>query len=88
VNERSRGLLAQMSRLPTFVVPLLVLILMVTGVSAPPIIGLAAFFVLLAFVSWLAYLSWPALDSRGRLIRVGLILLVFLSAALQAGGWF
>lgn len=77
-----------MSKLPTFIIPLCVLILMVIGLSAPPLIAIPAFFLLLAFVCWLAYLSWPALDSRGRLLRGLLIVLVCLAAALQVVGWF
>lgn len=86
VNERSRPLLATLSRLPRIVVSAVVLLLMVVGLAAPLAIALPAFAVLAAFVGWLAYLSWPALDTRGRLIRTLLLAVVLGAAALQVAG--
>lgn len=83
VNERSRPLLAALSRLPRIVVSAVVLLLMVVGLAAPLAFALPAFALLAAFVGWLAYLSWPALDTRGRLVRALLLAVVLGAAAVQ-----
>lgn len=87
VNGRSRPVLARLARLPRLTVPVVVLILMVVGLSAPLAIALPAFAVLLAFVSWLAYLSWPALGTTARLVRVFMIAVVTGSAVARVAGW-
>lgn len=87
INARSRPVLAALSRLPRLIVSALVLVLMVVGLSGPLPLALPAFGVLAAFVGWLAYLSWPALDTRGRLLRVLLLAVVIGSGVAQVAGW-
>jgi hypothetical protein len=79
--------LARLAKLPRIFIPLVVLVLMVLGLSAPLPVALLAFAVLAAFVGWLAYLSWPALDTGGRLVRVLMLAVVIGSAVAQIAGW-
>jgi Family of unknown function (DUF6703) len=87
INDRSRPVLARLARLPRLFIPLGVLVLMVLGLSAPVAVALPAFAILAAFVGWLAYLSWPALDTGGRLVRIGMLAVVIGSAVAQGTGW-
>lgn len=76
VEQRSSTLLVVLSGQPRWLLPL-VSALLLAGVvflpSAPAVLCLA---VVLALVGWLSYLSWPVVDTRGRLIRVGLLVLL------------
>jgi hypothetical protein len=61
--------LQRMSRMPPLVVPTVMLVLMLVGVSAPLAFALPALAIAALFVLWLAYLSWSVIDTRGRLLR-------------------
>jgi hypothetical protein len=65
-----------MSRLPSYVVPGAMLVLMVVGLSAPLALAVPALVIAALFVGWLAYLSWRVLDAKGRLLRVVMVALV------------
>jgi hypothetical protein len=62
-----------MSRMPPLVVPTVMLVLMLVGVSAPLPFALPALTIAALFVLWLAYLSWSVIDTLGKLLR-GLML--------------
>jgi hypothetical protein len=70
VERRSAPLLVVMHGLPRLVVPLLMAALFGVGLVVAGLVGIAALVLLLAFVSWLSYLSWPAVDRKGRVVRL------------------
>jgi hypothetical protein len=87
VSARSRNVLARLAALPPLVIPGLMLVLMLVGLTAPLPVAVTALVIIAAFVSWLAYLSWPVLDTRGRLLRgvMGVAIAVALVGRLT--GW-
>ncbi len=87
VSELSRRPLVRLSQLPALAVPTAMLVLMLVGLMAPLYVALPALVVIAGFVSWLAYLSWPALDARGRTIRVVLLAAVLVTAVGRVSGW-
>ncbi len=73
----SAGPLALLHRLPGWLVPALLGVLLVLGLAIP--FAWSAVFLLpvAAFLSWLLALAWPVLPLRGRLMRlivIGLVL--------------
>ena len=87
LGERSRQALLVLSRLPRLVIPVVVLVLMLIGVSGPLPFALPAFAIIALFVAWLAYLSWPVLDTRGRVTRCLMLAIVIGSAVARTQGW-
>ena len=87
LGERSRQALLVLSRLPRLVIPVVVLVLMLIGVSGPLPFALPAFAIIALFVAWLAYLSWPVLDTRGRVTRCLMLVIVIGSAVARTQGW-
>ncbi|MEP6666403.1 MAG: DUF6703 family protein [Nocardioidaceae bacterium] len=87
LSARSRGILLQLSQLPTLVIPGAMLVLMLVGLSAPLPFALPALAVIAVFVAWLAYLSWPILDSRARLLRIVMLAVVIGAAVARLLGW-
>jgi hypothetical protein len=77
----SRAVLERLARLPRLTVPVVMLVLMLLGVSAPLAVALPALAAAGGFVLWLAILSWPVLNSQGRLVR-GLMFGLIVGAAL------
>jgi small-conductance mechanosensitive channel len=75
-----------MARLPMWVIPAVILLLMVVGLSAPLVYAVPALVVVAMFMGWLAYLSWPVLTPRGRLLRVVMIVLVAGSVTARSTG--
>jgi len=61
--------LVRLSSLPPIFVPVVTLVLMLVGLTAPLFLAIPALLVILAFVSWLAYLSWPVLPTGARVLR-------------------
>lgn len=59
-----------LARLPRLLVPLLLGILVVVALAAPPAVGVPALVLVLVFVGWLTYLAWPATTPAGRGVRV------------------
>jgi hypothetical protein len=87
VGRRSRGLLVRLAKLPPLVIPLLMLVIMLVGLTGPLWLALIALALAAAFVGWLAFLSWPVLDTRGRLLR-GLMLGLIIGAGIgRTSGW-
>ena len=75
---------AYLRQLPRWFVPGLVAVLFVAGLAVRGWAGAALLLVVTAFLAWLAVLSWPALDSRGRALRV-LALAVLVALACWLG---
>lgn len=69
-TPRSQLLLTRLHALPRLTVPAVVLVLTITGLLAPPPIGVPCLVVLAAFFGWLTALAWPKLDPTGRALRV------------------
>jgi hypothetical protein len=83
-ERRSAVPLIYLRQLPTWLPPVILAALLVTGLAVRGWGGTVALCVLAAFLGWLAYLSWPALGSRGRLGRTVVIAVLLALAALQA----
>jgi hypothetical protein len=69
ISGPSRAVLTVMSRLPLWVIPAVMLVLMVVGLSAPLPYSVPALLVVGVFICWLAYLAWPVLPVRARMLR-------------------
>jgi hypothetical protein len=76
VERRSAPFLIVMHRLPRLILPLLMAVLFGIGVIVAGPLGIVALCLLLAFLGWLSYLSWPAVNARGRVIRLALLVLL------------
>jgi hypothetical protein len=81
VERASAPVLLWLSSRPRFLLPLLVAVLLIGGLAAPPAPGLAMLLVLTALLAWLSYLSWPALDGRARMLRAAMLALVVVALA-------
>jgi hypothetical protein len=84
VEQASLKPLAYLQHMPRWLIPVLVATAFVGGIAVRGWIGAALLFVVTAFLAWLAVLSWPALDTRGRVLRV-LILAALVGLALWQG---
>lgn len=76
VERRSAPVLLWLSSRPKFLLPALVAALLIGGLAAPPPTSLVLLGVLTLLLGWLSYLSWPALDGRGRALRVAMLALI------------
>ncbi len=81
VERRSSVLLVFLSQRPAWTLPLLTAVLLMAGLFAPPAIGVPLLLLVLLLVGWLSYLSWPAVQGRGRVLR--LIMLGLLVVAIS-----
>lgn len=82
--ERASGpLLIRLHKLPSWLVPLIMLGLAVVGLIAGGIVGFVLLGLVAIFLSWLALLSWPVLDRRARLLRFLAVGLVAAAAVIQ-----
>lgn len=77
IERRSAPLLVMLRGAPRWLLPLLPVALLLTGLAVPSAWGALALAFLLGVLAWLAYLSWPSLGQGGRLLR-GLTLLILL----------
>ena len=69
VERRSTPLLVWFSARPKALLPLMSVVLLVAGLSAPLPWALVPLVLLLSLVAWLTYLSWPAVHGQARLVR-------------------
>ena len=69
LERASAPLLIRLHRLPSWLVPLIMLVLAVAGLIVGGVAGFVALGLVAVFLAWLALLSWPVLDSRARLLR-------------------
>lgn len=79
ITDLSAPALLRIHGLPKFLVPGLIAILMLLGLFLPAPYSGISLTIVSAFIGWLMYLSWPLLDSKSRLIRL-LVLLILIAA--------
>lgn len=85
VTDLSAPALLRIHGLPKFLVPALIVGLMLLGLFlSAPYSGIALTVVCL-FIGWLMYLSWPLLDSKSRLIRLLVFLILVAATAINYG---
>jgi hypothetical protein len=76
--------LVYLRHLPSWVPPVVLAALLVTGLVVRGWGGAVALCLVAAFLGWLAYLSWPALGGRGRAGRIAAVACLLALAAFQA----
>jgi hypothetical protein len=84
VEQRSAASLLYLRQLPTWVLLVVLVAALVTGLAVRGWIGAVALVVVAAFLGWLALVSWPRLNAAGRLGRAAAIAVLLTAAALQA----
>ena len=85
VTNWSAPFLLRLHALPKFLVPALIAGLMLLGLFLqPPYSGVSLTIVSL-FIGWLMYVSWPLLDSKARVIRFLVFLIVLAATAVKYG---
>ncbi len=62
--------LLRMQRLPAFVVPVLLALLLFLGLTIRAAWAGSLLIVIAVFLTWLTAVSWPAISARSRLVRV------------------
>jgi hypothetical protein len=85
VTDLSAPILLRIHGLPKFLVPGLIAVLMLLGLFLPaPYSGLSLT-VVSVFIGWLMYVSWPLLDSKSKLIRFLVFLILIAATAINYG---
>lgn len=84
VERRSAEPLAWLATRPRWLPFLLVLALLVGGLFAPPVVGVALLVLILVLLGWLTYLAWPRLPAGGRLARFAVLALVVVAVVERA----
>jgi hypothetical protein len=83
-ERRSAKPLLFLHQLPTWVAPLVLVALLITGLAVRGPRGAVALCGVAAVLGWLATLSWPRLSANGRLGRILAIAVVLAVAGYQA----
>jgi hypothetical protein len=83
-ERRSAKPLLYLYQLPTWVAPLLLVVLLITGLAVRGPGGAAALCGVAVVLAWLATLSWPRLSAAGRMGRLLAVAVVLGVAAFQA----
>jgi hypothetical protein len=83
-ERRSAKLLLFLHQLPTWIAPLVLVALLITGLAVKGPGGAVALCGVAAVLGWLAAISWPRLALTGRLGRIFGIAVVLVLAGLQA----
>ena len=86
LEQRSATSLLWLHQMPVWLLPLVLVILLVTGLAVNGVGGAIALCGVAAVLAWLAAISWPRLNTRGRLLRAGAIAIVLVAAALHFAG--
>jgi hypothetical protein len=79
----SAGPLAVLNNLPGWLVPVVLGIFLVAGLAWQSPWSSVFLVVVGLFLLWLLLLAWPILDTKGRLMRVVVVALVFAAAVLR-----
>ena len=79
----STPLLLSINNWPKWLVPLLMLSFLLVGLFVPGVVGGFFIFLVGLFVSWLLFLSWPLLDTKSRMFRLILVVIILLSGLTQ-----
>jgi hypothetical protein len=83
IEQRSATPVLWLHQLPTWLLPLLAVALLVTGLAVSGWGGAAALAGLAVVLGWLAALSWPRLSTQGRLLRLATVAAVLVVAVLR-----
>jgi len=83
-ERRSAKPLIFLHQLPTWIAPLVLVALLVTGLAVKGPGGAVALCGVAAVLGWLATISWPGLSANGKLGRILGIAVVLALAGLQA----
>jgi hypothetical protein len=75
--------LVLMSRLPRWLVPVMLAILLVAGLAISGPLGAILLAVLALFLGWLVFVSWPVLPATTRIIRLVVVVGILGVAVLQ-----
>ena len=78
-----RGVLAWLRRLPSPIVPSILVIFVLVSVMAKWYAAIPAALLVLGFVGWLTLATWSELSSRGRNVRIAFLFAVALVLAYQ-----
>ncbi|HEU5418881.1 MAG TPA: DUF6703 family protein [Streptosporangiaceae bacterium] len=84
MEQRSAAPLLFLRQMPRWLLPMLLAVLLITGLALHGIGAAIALVAVALVLSWLAALSWPRLSSGGRLGRTVVIAVVLLVAVIQA----
>ena len=84
LEQRSATPLLWLHQLPAWLLPVLAVALLVTGLALSGWGGVIALCGLAAVLGWLAVLSWPRLSAQGRLLRLAAVAAVLVIALLRA----
>lgn len=68
---------------PRWLVPLLMLSFLLVGLFVPGVVGGFFIFLVGLFVGWLLFLSWPLLDTKSKLFRLVLVMVILFSGLTQ-----
>jgi hypothetical protein len=82
IERASAGPLVILSRIPRWLLAILVVIALVAGLAVQGPVGAAFLLALAVFLGWLLALAWPVLPPGSRWARAGAVALV-----LAAAGW-
>ncbi len=83
VEQGSATPLLWLHQLPAWLLPVLAVALLVTGLAVRGWAGAAALCGLAAVLGWLAAVSWPRLSGQGRLLRVVTVGLILAAAVIR-----
>lgn len=86
VERRSAPVLLWLTARPKFVLPLVVAVLLITGLAAPPAVGAPLLVLLALLIGWLSYLAWPTIQTAPRLLRVATVGLLVAAIAGKVSG--
>ena len=85
VTDLSAPILLRIHGLPKFLVPGLIAVLILRGLFLPAPYSGVALTVVSVFIGWLMYVSWPLLDSKSKLIRFLVFLILIAATAINYG---
>ena len=86
VERRSAVPLVWLHQRPHWLLPLLLGVLFIAGLTSPGVVGALCLLTVAAFFAWLAFLTWPTLARRQRVPRVLMVLVVLVLALARASG--
>jgi len=85
VTDLSAPVLLRIHGLPKFLVPGLIAVLMLLGLFLPAPYSGISLTVVSVFIGWLMYVSWPLLDSKSKLLRFLVFLILIAATAINYG---
>ena len=83
VERVSAPLLVRLTRMPKFVLPVALIVLLFSGFYNNGVLGGLFLAVVDVFIGWLIYLSWPVDTGKKRVIRVLILLVLILLTTSQ-----